>query len=178
MDYRELSASEVMIHISDEEIDNNFSSKEVPLILGQPRAYQALKMGIEINQKGYNIFVTGLSGTGRVSGIKKILDSYKPNTDNLKDIVYVFNFKSPDSPNVLYLPKNGGVLFKEQIHNLIETMKDIIRKRLDSDGFKVKRDELVSKIEQEENHTISDFESILNRNGFQIIQICSLKINT
>ena len=48
MDYRELSASDVMIYISDEEIDNNSSLKGIPLILGQPRAFQALKIGMEI----------------------------------------------------------------------------------------------------------------------------------
>lgn len=41
------------------------------MIIGQPRAVKALEMGTEIKGKGYNIFVTGISGTGRISAIKK-----------------------------------------------------------------------------------------------------------
>ena len=36
-------------------------------LIGQKRAMEALKFGLSISKKGYNIFVSGLIGTGRNS---------------------------------------------------------------------------------------------------------------
>ena len=34
-------------------------------IIGQPRAMKALEMGMNVNTKGYNIYISGEDGTGR-----------------------------------------------------------------------------------------------------------------
>ena len=36
-------------------------------IIGQERGIKALKFGLSIKKKGYNVFVTGITGTGRNS---------------------------------------------------------------------------------------------------------------
>src|SRR3954447_20043269 len=48
------------------------------VIIGQRRALDALTLGAEIFSPGYNIFVSGLSGTGRLSTIKNILERISP----------------------------------------------------------------------------------------------------
>ena len=42
-------------------------------IIGQDRALQALALGLDIKHNGYNVFVTGLSGTGRTTTIRRLL---------------------------------------------------------------------------------------------------------
>ena len=34
--------------------------------IGQDRALEAIRFGLEVNKPGYNLFVTGLNGTGKV----------------------------------------------------------------------------------------------------------------
>jgi hypothetical protein len=63
--------------------------------IGQKRALNALKMGIQIKSPGYNIFVTGIVGTGRKSTIRKILEEIKPKCIELSDFCYVNNFADP-----------------------------------------------------------------------------------
>lgn len=172
MSKQELSVNELTLRIGDEEVESFRAFADSPDIIGQPRAIRALKMGTEMKARGYNIFVTGLSGTGRKSAIRKILDAYKaPRGRDLEDVVYVYNFSDPDYPEALYLPKGSGRQFKQDVHDLIEELKSFINGRLESDLFKTKRDELVAMVEQQENHTISELEVRLQKAGFQIIQI-------
>ncbi len=40
--------------------------------IGQERALEAIRFGLEVDKPGYNLFVTGLSGTGKASAIRTI----------------------------------------------------------------------------------------------------------
>ena len=48
--------------------------------IGQERAIRAIEFGLGVNKPGFNIFVTGLTGTGKTSIIKAFL---KKITDNV-----------------------------------------------------------------------------------------------
>jgi predicted ATP-dependent protease len=173
MSIEELKKNELSLTIPEEDIISFRSYADSPDIIGQPRAIRALKMGTEIRGKGYNILVTGISGTGRKSAIKKILSSYKPDEGGAppEDILYVYNFREPDAPMVLYLPQGQSYHFKQAIHDLVEELKSYIRNRLSSDAFKKRRDELVKLVEDQENHRITELEQLLAKEGFRIVRI-------
>ena len=42
-------------------------------ILGQKRALKALRLGVELKAPGYNIYIAGLSGSGKATTVKEIL---------------------------------------------------------------------------------------------------------
>ena len=44
------------------------------VILGQERALRAVRLGLDIESEGYNVFVTGLAGTGRDTTVKMMLE--------------------------------------------------------------------------------------------------------
>jgi predicted ATP-dependent protease len=140
-------------------------------VIGQPRALQALRMGTAIRGKGYNIFVTGRAGTGRHTAITGIVKEYTAAETSRRDIVYVYNFQQPDKPKVLYFGPGKAAEFKKKIHQLVENLKMTIKSRLDSVSFKEQRDEIVDIIERQENGQLSKFESVLSKEGFQIIYV-------
>ena len=39
-------------------------------ILGQERALKAIRLGVDLRSPGYNIFIAGLSGTGKATTVK------------------------------------------------------------------------------------------------------------
>ncbi|MCI0823131.1 MAG: AAA family ATPase, partial [Chloroflexi bacterium] len=43
--------------------------------IGQDRALEAIRFGLEVDKPGYNLFVTGLTGTGKTSAIKTLLQT-------------------------------------------------------------------------------------------------------
>ncbi len=170
MNHYTLSPEEIAINISVHEISRLMNVSESSMIIGQPRAVQALEMGTEIMAKGYNIFVTGISGTGRISAIKKILGRFDSSSTILKDIVYVFNFEDTDKPDILYFPKGEGLHFKKDIHTLVEDLKQSIRNMLHKRIYSSSRDELISNLEREENKLLAEFDQRIKKDNFQIVQ--------
>ncbi|MEW5817990.1 MAG: Lon-like protease helical domain-containing protein, partial [Spirochaetota bacterium] len=169
--YRELSSEDISFSITPEEIGEYINRPESLGIIGQPRALKALKIGTEIRGKGYNLFVTGLSGTGRYTAIRTMLKEYRPQKKELKDFVYVYNFRKPDNPRILYFQPGKAKVFKRDIHNLVERLKFQIKARLESDAYREQRDEIVSVIEQQENRALSNFEAQLSKDNFQIMKV-------
>ena len=55
-------------------------------IIGQDRAVKAIEFGLNMKQKGYNIYVAGMSGTGRNSYTNSLIRKNKINK-KLKDWV-------------------------------------------------------------------------------------------
>src|SRR5674476_923640 len=54
-------------------------------IIGQERARKALRFGLEIREKGFNIYVAGIPGTGRKTAVKRLLAELaktKPKADD------------------------------------------------------------------------------------------------
>ena len=92
-------------------------------IIGQDRAIEAIRVGLDINSIGYNIFVTGLAGTGRFTTIKCVLEEMNVAGKIPNDLCYVNNFKNPDMPHMLSLPAGQGNAFKKEMETLIETLK-------------------------------------------------------
>lgn len=102
-------------------------------IVGQERAIRALKLGLEIPSIGYNIFVTGISGTGRETTIKNILNSIDTSTDDLRDIMYVRNMEDPRTPVVLTFPAGDGIRFEEALEECVQLLKSNIPTVLSSE---------------------------------------------
>ena len=67
-------------------------------IIGQDRALSALKFGLNIRKSGFNIFVSGLAGTGKTTVIKSFLDALATKKEIPSDWCYVYNFKDSDRP--------------------------------------------------------------------------------
>ena len=87
-------------------------------ILGQERALKAIKLGLEMEYLGYNLFVTGKAGTGRSTTIKRLLENRKRDGVEFDDKCYVNNFKNPDMPRAISLPAGQGKIFKKDMKNL------------------------------------------------------------
>ena len=52
---------------------------------------------------GYNVFVTGLAGTGRLTTISRFLDQLASGREPPDDLCYVDNFRSPEEPRLCLL---------------------------------------------------------------------------
>jgi Cdc6-like AAA superfamily ATPase len=92
-------------------------------IIGQPRAIDAIKLGLNVTYPGYNIFITGPVGTGRTTAVTKLLEEIKVKKSDLYDLLYVNNFKNPDMPKLLALPSSQGKRFKHAMTNLIKELR-------------------------------------------------------
>lgn len=169
--HRIITVEEASFRMTESKVTELKRKRGERTIIGQQRALKALQMGTAIRGKGYNVFVTGASGTGRHTAIDAVLRNYQHKNDACRDIAYVYNFKQPENPKVLYFDPGRAEKFKKDLHQLVENLKLAVKTRLESGLYKEQRDELVSVIEQQENKRLTDFESLLSTEGFQIIYV-------
>ena len=127
-------------------------------IIGQHRAIKALKLGIDIEGSGYNIFITGLSGTGKQTTIRKLLHEFLPKKKNkLNDYVYVNNFRDPDHPTILVFPSGQGRAFKNDIKSTIKFLQENIPQILEKEPFLSQRKKLITELGKTQQTIMSDF---------------------
>lgn len=142
-------------------------------IIGQSKAVDAIKLGLSVKSTGYNIFVTGLTGTGRTTTIKHLLEKLDKTPPKLNDICYVNNFKNEDSPRVLIFPAGEGCRFKKDIAYLITSIRKAIPKIFISEDYKDRRNRIVREYENRQKELVLTFEDKLNDKEFVIVQLQS-----
>ncbi|MDI7259387.1 MAG: ATP-binding protein [Thermodesulfobacteriota bacterium] len=140
-------------------------------IIGQERALEAIRVGLDINYIGYNIFVTGLAGTGRFTTIKCVLEDLDAKGKIPNDICYVNNFKNPDMPHMLILPSGQGNALKKEMESLIETLKKKVPLIFENEDYLNKKKELVEKFRNKQAEQFREFEKKVNKEGFALVQI-------
>ncbi|MBM3284996.1 MAG: ATP-dependent protease, partial [Candidatus Aminicenantes bacterium] len=140
-------------------------------IIGQERALRALKTGLDIKSLGYNIFITGMVGTGRTTTIKQLLEKMKAGEETPEDILYVNNFKNPDEPSLIMLPGGKGKLLKEAMENLIEMLKINIPELLKSKYYTEKKESLIESQQKRQKELLQKFEEDVAKEGFALIQV-------
>lgn len=78
-------------------------------VIGQARAVRAIEFGLSIKNHGYNIFVSGVPGTGRNSIARSIVKRISQNMPVPDDWCFINNFKDPDRPRAIKLPPERAV---------------------------------------------------------------------
>nr|MBN2277443.1 AAA family ATPase [candidate division Zixibacteria bacterium] len=140
-------------------------------IISQERAIKAIKLGLKVKSRGYNIFVTGLTGTGRTTTIKHLLEGLHNNhTPNLMDICYVNNFRDSDQPRALIFRAGDGRKFKNSVELTISALRKSIPKIFDSEDYKNRRNRIAADFESRQKKLIEDFEKKMNEAGFVMVQ--------
>ncbi|MGD1043758.1 MAG: AAA family ATPase [Bacteroidota bacterium] len=140
-------------------------------IIGQERALRALRVGLEMEHYGYNIFVTGITGTGRTTTIKRLLQDFEKKTGQMKDHCYVYNFKNPDTPIAISLPSGQGRGLKQDMENFIKELLRDIPAVYESQRYQQARKKLVMHFQERQKSVLKDFERRVKERGFDLVQV-------
>ncbi|HUL45163.1 MAG TPA: ATP-binding protein [Bacteroidota bacterium] len=153
---------------------NVATTNDVPLrkeIIGQERALGALRLGLEMKHPGYNVFVTGFSGTGRMTTIKKLLAEFQNKPVSCKDRCYVHNFRNNDQPILVTLPVGQGNMFSEDMDGCIEELLKNIPATFESKRFKDARKRQLELFQERQRSVLKDFEGKVKERGFEVVQV-------
>jgi len=140
-------------------------------IIGQDRALEAIRLGLEMETIGYNIFVSGPSGTGRRTAIRYLLEKIEKGGKIPEDKCYVNNFKDIDVPHLIGLPPGKGKAFKRDMEELISSLRRNIPLIFESDDYQRKGRELYEKSKEKEGAIIKDMEKRLSKENFSLVQV-------
>lgn len=136
--------------------------------IGQKKAIEALKFGLSIKNKGYNIYVSGESGSGRTTFSEKYARKIAQNEKTPDDIIYVYNFKDPKAPKLLKLSAGKGIEFKNDIEELIHLLSIEIPKTFNSKEFEEEKDKILKHHNEKKDEIINCITEIAKENNFGI----------
>ncbi len=140
--------------------------------IGQDRAIRAVEFGLSMNLDGYNIYVAGLTGTGKTSMVKRYIKKLIERRHNHEqpyhpeDWCYLYDFTDPDRPQIINLPQGTGKAFRDQISNLLQRLKDELAKAFSSEEYKAERKKTVEESQTEQRKLFHEIGEEAQRQGF------------
>ena len=121
-------------------------------LIGQARAAESLEFGLQMKEKGYNIYVCGSTGTGRTTFAKNFASKKAAAEAVPPDLCYVYNFENPKCPKLLRLPAGMGKRLKKDLAELMDRLSTEIAKTFADKEYEQKKNDIVKvlKVKQEE----------------------------
>lgn len=136
--------------------------------IGQNRALSALEFGLAIDSHGFNIYILGESGTGKLTTIKEILHEKSINEPVPPDWCYIYNFKNQDVPRALSLSPGTGEKFQKDMEELITGLRQEIPKMFDSKEYEKQRTKILDDFQQKQKKYFTDLEKEAKSRDFTL----------
>jgi len=143
--------------------------------VGQERAMRAIEFGLGVNKPGFNIFVTGLTGTGKTTIIKAFLkkvtaEKTPPEEDSPfpEDWCYVYNFSDPDRPQALNIRRGWGKILKKDMEVLVQTLQREAKKTFESEEFARQRQVNTERTQKQQQELMESLVEEARKDGFAL----------
>lgn len=152
------------------------TTAEVPTltsIVGQERGRAAMSFGLKVNKSGYNIYVSGIAGTGKTSYTNSIVQDFANVSSPLFDWCYVYNFEDSANPRILKVPAGCGKSLKADIPEMIEQLKNDIPRAFNEESYQKERQAIVRNFKEESSRVFQNMNQIANQYGFFVRQASS-----
>ena len=135
-------------------------------LIGQDRAMETLKYGLSIRKKGYNIYVSGLTGTGRNSYSYLVAKEFSAKKKAPKDWCYVFNFKKPQFPKTISMDSGQGKMFKRDVEKIIKNIGIEIPKTLSSKEYENNKNLIYTTHQNKAQQVLNELNHLAKRYSF------------
>jgi len=129
---------------------------------------EAMRFGVAIDSPGYNLFATGLSGTGRASTVRAFLQEIAVLRPTPGDWVHVHNFEQVDRPRVLTLPAGRGRVLAADMENFIRQARQQITHAFETERYTERRRQLATELAQRHEPMIEELGRFAREHNFAI----------
>jgi lon-related putative ATP-dependent protease len=136
--------------------------------IGQDRGIKALEFGINVNIKGYNVYLEGPSGVGKTMYTKNYLRKIAAKRKVPHDWCYIYNFNNPNEPIAVSLQAGHGKEFKEDMDNFIKEIKKDIKNTFNNDDFEKEKALIKQEYEEKREKLMDKLEKDALEHSFQV----------
>jgi len=137
-------------------------------IIGQERAVGALRFGLGMRDSGYNIYVAGVPGTGKMTAVRDFIEDLAKKEQRPDDWCYVNNFDDPYHPRAIRLPAGTARELRADMKKLIEGAKREITKAFESEEYTARREEIISNLKQHQESIFTALQNQAREEGFML----------
>ncbi len=160
-------------HCDPDSLDFESTTEVAPElgVIGQGEAVEALKFGLLARAPGQNIFVRGLTGTGRMTLVRRLLEDLPMACARTWDRCYVHNFKQPDRPLLLDLPRGRGRAFRHRLEQLARFLAKDLATALESEAMRNRRQGLEQQAQAAIEKVSQPFVKALEEAGLALVNV-------
>lgn len=139
-------------------------------IVGQARGKSVMEFGLTIHQQGYHIYVSGISGTGKLSFTQSIVREHAEQEVTLYDWCYVHNFEDPYKPTVLQLPVGEGRAFQKDMEQFIQQLEKDLVIAFNDDHYRKEKAMIIRVFKEEQSQIYEKINELAASYQFMIRQ--------
>ena len=136
--------------------------------IGQDRGIKALEFGLQVDVKGYNLYLEGPSGVGKTMYTKNYLNKIAPKKKTPSDWCYIYNFDNPNQPVAVELPAGQGKEFKESMDGFITEIRKDIKKTFNADDFEKEKALIKQEFEAKRTALLEDLNKEASKYNFHV----------
>jgi predicted ATP-dependent protease len=137
-------------------------------IIGQERAVQALDFGLGIRNVGFNVYVAGQPGTGKVTAVHTFLEGVAKDEERPNDWCYVHNFVDSYRPRTLRLAAGVGRGLQQDMKSFILRARKEIPAAFESDQYSAGRDAIGEALQRQREALLAQLNKRAQEEGFTI----------
>jgi lon-related putative ATP-dependent protease len=146
------------------------SLEDVPGIIGQARAEEAVRFAIGIRRYGYNLYALGTSGMGKHGFVRAFLERRAAAEPAPADWCYVHDFSDARRPRALRLPAGRGPLLREDLQRLVEELRGAIPAVFESEDYRTRKKLLEGQFSEAGEKAFSAIDAKARARGVAIVR--------
>jgi lon-related putative ATP-dependent protease len=143
---------------------------DVPGIIGQERAEEAVRFAIGIRRYGYNLYALGTSGMGKHGFVRAFLERRAASEKAPSDWCYVHDFADPRRPRALRLPPGRAPLLREDLQRFVEELRVAIPAVFESEDYRTRKKLLEGQLSEESEKAFNAIEERARARGVAIVK--------
>ena len=136
--------------------------------IGQDRGIKSLEFGLQVDVKGYNLYLEGPSGVGKTMYTKNYLDKISKKRKVPSDWCYIYNFNNPNEPIAVSLTAGQGKEFKEDMDGFIKEIRKDIKKTFNNDDFEKEKALIKQEFEAKRSALLDKLNQDASKYNFQV----------
>lgn len=136
--------------------------------IGQERGIKALEFGVNVDIKGYNLYLEGPSGVGKTMYTKNYLDKISKKKKVPNDWCYIYNFTNPNEPIAVSFSAGQGKEFKETMDAFIKDIRNDIKSTFNNDDFEKEKTLIKQDFEEKRASLLDKLNQESEKHGFQV----------
>ena len=138
------------------------------LVYGQERGINALQFGLNINTKGYNLYIEGPAGVGKTMYTKQYVSEIASKQKTPDDWCYLYNFENPNEPIAVSLHAGEGKVFVQTMEIFIEDVKKYLKRTFNNEDFEKEKKLIKQKYEEKREKLLNNLNKETLKNDFQV----------
>jgi lon-related putative ATP-dependent protease len=137
--------------------------------LGQQRAIDAIRFGIQIDSDGHNVFVLGPAGSHRHGLAEELAKERAAKKKAPDDWCYVTNFTDAERPHTLSFPAGRGDEFRRDMRDLIEELRLSIPATFEGEDYRSQLKAVEAATQKEVEEQWKELEDHASRQGIGVL---------